>query len=42
LLRFDKGDCLEHVPEQLQADVRRVFDLSPFFAMFMRTVSLEE
>jgi len=33
---------LRHAPEQLHADVRRVFELSPLFSMLMRTASEEE
>jgi len=38
----DKAGWLDIVPKPLHANVQRVFDLSPFFAMLMRTATEDE
>jgi len=38
----DQDDWLDQVPEDIRDDVERVFDLSPYFSMLMRTASADE
>ncbi len=42
LMLADQDDYLKHVPENLHADVQRLFELSPYFAMLMRSASTED